>query len=234
MISALLRSEIEARHPLAFKPRLYREVPYISTGIGAIDSLTKGIPLYSLTEICGSSIASSGKTTTFVSLLAQATRQGQFCALVDASDCFDPASAESSGVALSHLLWIRCGTTQQKHSRLTQALKITDLLVQRNGFGVIVVDLSRIPEKTVRRIPMVDWFRYSRVVENLPTALVFIEQQPHATSCAGLVLNVRTESANLSGKLFTNFKVKAEVLRTRERKGVQSVTQDFSIRTQWT
>jgi hypothetical protein len=231
---ALVRSQIEARYPSAFTVHRRFEPEYLPTGIPAIDGLTHGgIPLNSLTEICGSSVASSGKTTAFVSLLAHATRKGQFCALVDASDCFDLSSAEASGVALSHLLWVRCGTTPQKYSRLTQALKITDLLLQRSGFSVIVVDLSRIPEKFIRRIPMVDWFRYSRVVENLPTALVFIEQRPHATSCAGLVLKLRTESSNMSGKLFTNFKLKAEVLRTREKKGIQSVTQDFSIRTQW-
>lgn len=231
---ALVRSQIEARFPAAFSPSMRYVPELLPTGIPAIDTLTQGgVPLNSLTEICGSCVASSGKTTVTLSLIAQATRRGRFCALVDAGDSFDPASAEASGVVLSHLLWVRCGTTRQKHSRLEQAFKVADLLLQRSGFALIVVDISRVPEKFIRRIPMTDWFRYSRVVETQPTALVFLEQHPHATSCAALVLKLHTAPANLSGKLFTNFILKAELLRNREKKGMQSVSRDFSVRTQW-
>jgi recA bacterial DNA recombination protein len=231
--AVLIRSEIEARFPLAFSVRSRREVTCIPTGIAAIDTLTGGIPLNSLTEICGSQIASSGKTSVLVSLLARATQQEQFCALVDARDSFDPVSAETAGVSLSHLLWVRCGKTKQKLRPLEQAFKVADMLLQSSGFGLIAVDLSGIAERFVRNVSMSTWFRFSRVVEQQPTALVFIEQHPHATSCAGLVLRLVTESAGLSGKLLTNFNLKAEVTRTREKKGVQSATPDFSIKAQW-
>jgi RecA/RadA recombinase len=48
----------------------------------------------------------------------QFAHAGHSCALVDASDCFDPMDAEAAGVELHRLLWIRCdqnaGTQQYK------------------------------------------------------------------------------------------------------------------------
>jgi recombination protein RecA len=229
----VLRSEIEARFPGIGGIRSFRDGEYLSTGIAAIDKATGGVPLNALTEICGSSVVSSGKTSLLLSLLSQATQQGRFCALIDAKDSFDPASAEAAGVNLSLLRWTRCGKTRQRLKPLEQAFKATDGLLQNGGFGLIAVDISDIPEKYVRNVPISTWFRFSKVVENLPTALVFIEQHPHATSCAGLVLKLLAEPATHTGKLLTRFNLKAEVIRTREKKGVQSVTQGFSINTQW-
>ena len=180
-----------------------------------------------LTEVCG-----VGKTSVLVSLLAHASHE-HYCALVDASDAFDPVTAEAAGADLSHLLWVRCGKTKQKLRPLEQAFKVTDMLLQSGGFGMIVVDLSDIVEKVVRNVPISSWFRFSRVVESQQTALVFVEQQAHATSCAGLVLKLTAAPATFSGKLLTNFTLNAGVFRTRERKGAQSVTSDFPVKAQW-
>ncbi|MBV9505863.1 MAG: hypothetical protein JO323_12745 [Acidobacteriia bacterium] len=46
----------------------------------------------------------SGRTSVFVGALAQATRRSEICALVDASDSFDPVRAEAVSVYLPHLL----------------------------------------------------------------------------------------------------------------------------------
>jgi hypothetical protein len=107
------------------------------------------------------------------------------------------------------------------------------MLLQSGGFGLIVVDLSDIAEKVIRNVPISSWFRFSRVVEKQQTALVFIEQQPHATSCAGLVLKLGTGRAASTGKLLKGFTLNAEVIRNRERKSVQSSTSDFYIKAQW-
>ena len=50
--------------------------------------------------------------------LARATQRGEVCALVDASDAFDPASAAAAGMEMSRLLWVRCGEKypSRKHS----------------------------------------------------------------------------------------------------------------------
>lgn len=225
--SRLLRAQIEARIPSAFATHKRVETQTILTGIAEIDSLTGGVPMSALTEMCG-----VGKTSVLVSMLAHASHQ-HYCALVDASDAFDPASAKAAGTDLSRLLWIRCGKTKQKLRPLEQAFKVADMLLQSSGFGLVVIDLSDLAEKVVRKVPISSWFRFSRVVENQQTALVFIEQQPHATSCAALVLKLASAPATFSGKLLTSFTLNADVIRTRERKGVQSVTPDFSVKAQW-
>src|SRR5271166_2883614 len=78
----------------------------VSTGVAALDTLTGGLPRGALSEIAGP--ASSGRTGVMLAALAGATRQQEVCALVDASDSFDPASAAAVGVDLERLLWVRC------------------------------------------------------------------------------------------------------------------------------
>src|SRR2546428_14109061 len=63
----------------------------VSIGIRELDSLTGGLPRGCLTEICGPD--SSGRTSVLLAALAAATRREESCALVDASDALDPASA---------------------------------------------------------------------------------------------------------------------------------------------
>jgi len=228
MMSALsLRAQIETRLPSAFATYRRPEARMILTGIPQVDDLTGGVPMHALTEICG-----VGKTSVLVSLLARASHE-HYCALVDAKDAFDTGTAEAAGADMSRLLWVRCGKTKQKLRPLEQAFKVTDMLLQSSGFGLIVVDLSDIAEKIVHNVPSSSWFRFSRVVENQPTALVFVGQRPHATSCAGMVLRLAAAPATFSGKLLTNFTLNAAVLRTREKKGVQPTTPDFSIKAQW-
>ena len=79
----------------------------VSTGVAALDALTGGLPRGALSEITGP--ASSGRTGVMLAALAGATRREEACALVDASDNFDPASAAAAGVDLDRLLWVRCG-----------------------------------------------------------------------------------------------------------------------------
>jgi recombination protein RecA len=90
----------------------------VSSGAPAIDALTGGLPRGCLTEICGP--VSSGRTTLLLAALAAATRRGEFCAVVDASDALDPQSAAAAGVELDHLLWVRCGEEAPKKSREKQ------------------------------------------------------------------------------------------------------------------
>jgi hypothetical protein len=230
---ARFRAQIEKKLPSAFMTYTRALRGRIPTGISVIDSVVEGIPLHALTEICGSSIASSGKTSVLTSLLAQASRD-HFCVLVDANDSFHPETGHAAGIHFSRLLWVRCGKSQAQLRRLEQAFKVTDILLQSCGFGVIAVDLSGIGERSMRKIPLSTWFRFSRVVEKQPAALVFIEQEPHAASCAGLVLRVQSEPTALSGKLITSFDLKMEVVRDgTARKPVGSVQSGFTLKTQW-
>jgi len=100
--SKILAAVTSASH-LAVRPA----PEMLSSGIAAINALTGGWPRGCLTEICGP--ASSGRTTLLLAALAAATRRGEFCVLVDASDALDPRSAANAGVQLDRLLWVRCG-----------------------------------------------------------------------------------------------------------------------------
>jgi len=79
----------------------------VTSGIPALDALTGGLPRGCLTEICGP--ASSGRTTVLLAALSAATRRGEYCAVIDASDALDPHSLAAAGIDLDHLLWVRCG-----------------------------------------------------------------------------------------------------------------------------
>jgi hypothetical protein len=272
----------------------------VSSGIPQLDSLTGGLARGCLTEICGT--ASSGRTSVLLFALARATQRGEVCALVDASDAFDPASAAAAGMEMSRLLWVRCGEKypSRKHpsparkagcakmdtyqsmpsrdsyqgmpsgipqvaekrfgfsrweSQLGQMLKVTDLLLQSNGFGMIVLDLGDVPVPSARRIPLASWFRFRRAIEHTPTALLVLEQQPIAGSCSSVLVKVSGARSQVSGKglsavssqlsenrashleLLDQFEITAEMLRSRlernsERKPVQS-TASFKSRAAW-
>ncbi len=192
----------------------------VPTGIADVDALTAGLPRGALTEICGP--ASSGRTSLLLSLLAAATHRGEVCALVDATDAFDPHSAAAAGVELERLLWVRAAGAPAAVVRATRthmrgqdalapaggkpallasverALKAADLLLAAGGFGVVALDLGDVPPASARRIPLTSWFRFRRTVENTPTVLVVLEQEPWARTCASLVLRLQTEELHWS------------------------------------
>jgi recombination protein RecA len=158
----------------------------VLAGIPALDEATGGLPRGCLTEIYGP--PSSGKTSLMQSALAKRTANSEVCALVDAQDSFDPSCAQSAGVSLRQLLWIRC-----KH--LDHALRTTDLLLHGGGFGMVVMDLSDAPARLVRQIPLNAWFRLRRAVENTSTILLVLSRESNAKSCASLVLRLENEAA---------------------------------------
>jgi len=89
-----------------------------STGIPALDALTGGLPRGCLTEICGPS--SSGRTSVMLAALAAATRRGEYCAVIDASDSLDPYSVSASSVDLDRFLWVRCNENSPQRHRGTE------------------------------------------------------------------------------------------------------------------
>jgi hypothetical protein len=216
-----------------------------------------------------------------LSALTCATQRGEVCALVDASDALDPGSAVAAGVEMKRLLWVRCGKTvpgsqfpvlnssgnhgyrnsdgkefiaerRVWESRLEQVLKVTDLILQSNGFGMIVLDLGDVPVRSARRIPLASWFRFRRVIEHTPTVLLVLEQLPIAGSCSSVLVKVSARRSQVSGKkhsavssqlsaktpahaeLLDEFLITAELARSRlERKPMQSATASFRSRAKW-
>lgn len=224
---AVLRSQVASAlagrvvAPFSYRDRKIMEI--VSAGVPEIDSLAGGLPRGGLTEICGPPC--SGRTSLLISALAERTAHEEVCALVDGRDSFDPHSAEAAGVELKQLLWVRC-------RNIDQAFRATDLLIQGGGFGLIALDLSDVPPETVRYVPLNAWFRFRRAVEDTPTILVVLEQEPNAKTCASLVLRLGTGPAIWSAStpteagaadpfqhplacLFDSFPVHARLLRSR-------------------
>jgi len=221
----------------------------VSSGIAAMDALTGGLPRGCLTEICGP--ASSGRTTLLLAALAAATRRGECCVLVDASDALDPQSAAAAGVELGRLLWVRCGENSPEKS-LEQLLRATDLLLESGGFGMIALDLGDLPPQTARRIPLTTWFRFRRAVEHTPTVLLAVERQSIAGSCSSLLIKLGAMKSASRGErtseqlansqfllpthaqLLTGLEITAELVRSRlDRKPVRSAEITFASKTAW-
>ena len=266
----------------------------VSSGVRQLDALTGGWPRGCLSEICGH--LSSGRTSVLLAALAVATQRQEACALVDTNDMFDPASAATAGVNFERLLWVRCDSrpknsprrhpstalragsdTEKKKntdsspmaSAVEQALRVTDLLLQSGGFGLVIIDLGGVPFRTARRIPLASWFRFQRAVEHTSTVLLVITPAPCAQTCATVLLKVKQlsaispqlsvnsarapdrtveghgfshaeEAAKKSGALAPNVPahtqlleglfLEAELLRSRLKKPVRSVTTAFETK----
>ena len=191
MRAAVSKAEIEfdlaSRFSDAFKIHEKPAVETMSAGIPEVDALTGGLARGAITEIFGP--ASSGRTSMMFSMLAQATTHDEVCALVDINDVFAPAAATDAGINFDRLLWIRCGGS------LESAFKATDLLLHAGGFGLVVLDLADVAGKDARRIIPSWWYRFRRTVENRPTSIVVMSEEPCTRSCAALTfgLNGRPE-----------------------------------------
>jgi RecA DNA recombination protein len=193
---AEIEFEITDRLGTAFKLREKAPAEVLSTGVPEVDTITGGLPRGAITEIFG--LASSGRTSLLVSILAHATNEQEICALVDANDVFDPASAAGTGIAFDQLLWVRCSGEESSKlpegRKIEQAFKAADLLLQSGGFGLVILDLGNIPPPDVRRIISSWWFRFRRAIENTPTVMVVIAQASCVGSRASQALEMRKES----------------------------------------
>ena len=202
--AATIRLQIETklanRIPAALGLKIKQAPELFPTGISEVDAiLGGGIPRGSITEVSGT--ASTGKTSFGLSTIAAITESGAACAWVDVSDSLSPESAAAASVVLKRLLWLRTTSerkqrvTDKPWSRLEQALKATDLLLQAGGFAAIVLDMSDVLPQHTSRIPLATWYRFRLAAEQARTALIFLTQAPCASSCATLVL--RCEPAHV-------------------------------------
>lgn len=133
---ASLAADVAARKPPAtsieipgVKPASALEVrpapEMVPFGIAALDELTGGVPRGALTEMVGP--ASSGRTSVTMSLMAEVTRRQEVCAVIDATDSFDPVSAEAAGVDLKRVLWVRCGKSSNQQPVVSSQLQQSSL-----------------------------------------------------------------------------------------------------------
>lgn len=204
--AAALRLEIEhslaSRIPAALSP-VPRNYEAAAIGMPQLDALLEGgLPVGAISEIIGAQ--STGRTSLTLAFLARRTQEEKVCAWVDVEDALDPESAAASGVALARLFWFRCRDADTrikgKHwSRLDQALKATDLLLQTAGFGAIVLDLGDTAAEYARRIPLATWFRYRQAASRSRTCLVVLGQDSYAQSAAEAVLECSPMQETIAG-----------------------------------
>lgn len=101
-------------------------------------------------------------------------------------------------------------------SRIEQALRVTDLLLQAGGFGAIVLDMGSLAPEHVSRIPLATWFRYRAGAERTQTSVVLLTQHPCSKSSAGLVLRFGGGEALAQEKtVLVGFERRVEVSRQR-------------------
>ncbi|WP_353063844.1 ATPase domain-containing protein [Tunturibacter psychrotolerans] len=188
-----IETKLAQRVPAALTLKIKHAPEVFATGITAVDEiLGGGIPRGCITEVSG--VASTGKTSFALSTIASITQLGNACAWVDVSDALSPEAAAATGVELRRLLWLRMYAERGKKvadkpwSRLEQALKATDLLLQTGGFGAIVLDMSDVLPEHARRIPLATWYRFRLAAEQARTSLIFLTQSHCTSSCASLAL----------------------------------------------
>lgn len=107
--------------------------PAFQTGAPTLDAAVGigGLPKGRVVEIYGPE--SSGKSTLCQSIVAEAQKQGEICAYIDAEHAVDPKYAKQIGVNMDDLL-----LSQPDYGEM--GLEITIRLVKSGVVGVVVVD----------------------------------------------------------------------------------------------
>jgi len=183
MANIALSIALSKRVEPAFAPL---EVPALKPLIQ--NGLDRGI----LAEIIGP--RSAGCTSVFLHVLAQATRRGEICAVVDVADTFHPAAAADSGIQLQRLLWVRC------HGNPEHAMRAADLLLHAGGFGVVLLNLCEASAHMLNRVPLSYWYRFRRAIENTPTILVVCATASEVKCSAVTKLHLKPKAFHWGGR----------------------------------
>lgn len=101
-------------------------------------------------------------------------------------------------------------------SRIEQALRATDLLLQGGGFSAIVIDMADLSPESVSRIPLATWFRYRAAAERTQSSIVLLTQYGCAKSSAELLLQFHpAEPLSDEATVFTGIRPTIEIARRR-------------------
>jgi hypothetical protein len=101
-------------------------------------------------------------------------------------------------------------------TRIEQALRVTDLLLQVGGFSAIVLDMAGIAPEHVSRVPMATWFRYRAAAERTQASVLLLTQHPCAKSSGELLLRFQPGNARQDeATVFTGIEHRLEVERQR-------------------
>lgn len=193
--SRLRRGEVP-RDPPRFCPTGMQEVDLVLGG---------GFPRGRVGEIVGP--ASSGLTSLALSLLATTSRSGEFAALVDPGDVFDPPSAEAAGADLSQILWVRA-------SERRAWLRSTEQLLEARGFSLVVLDVAG---SSSGRLPLSVWPRLARAAAATQTSLVVLGSERVAGAFAAVTLELDPARPHFAGSplLFEGLQGQLRLVRNR-------------------
>ena len=100
-------------------------------------------------------------------------------------------------------------------SRIDQALRVADLLLQAGGFSAIVLDMAGVAPEFSSRVPLATWFRYRAAAEKSQTSVLLLTQHACAKTSAELVLQLRSNSILQQQTVFTGVEHQIEVSRQR-------------------
>lgn len=106
--------------------------------------------------------------------------------------------------------------TGKPWTRMEQALRTADLLLQAGGFSAIMMDMGGLAPEFVTRVPLATWFRYRAAAEKAQTCLLLLTQHPCAKSSAELLLRLEAAEVPEEGTtIFTGMRTHVEVVRRR-------------------
>jgi hypothetical protein len=167
-----------------------RRTEAIPTTVPVIDRLLGGgIVRGKLVELAGK--RSTGRFSTVLSTLASVTSTGEAAALVDLGDHFDPQIAESAGVDLRRLLWVR-------PQKLKDAVAGAEMSLT-TGFQLVVLDLGLSPIRGRGRVPEAAWVRLARAAESHGGALLVSAPYPISRTASEAVISAHRARAQWQG-----------------------------------
>jgi hypothetical protein len=182
----------ELWRPASTLSSLREEPKFVSLQVPGLKRVFRnGLSRGEIAEVNGG--RSSGRTSLCLHILAQATRRGEVCAVVDLYDSFHPASAAAMGARLQNLIWVRC------HGNAEHAMRAADLLLHAGGFGVVLLDICEASPRVLNRIPLSYWYRFQRAIENTPTILVVCAEISQVRSSSSNKLQLRCKTVDWHG-----------------------------------
>ena len=109
-------------------------------------------------------------------------------------------------------------------SRLEQALRVTDLLLQAGGFSCIVLDMGSLQAEYVLRVPLATWFRFRAAAERAQMHVLLLTQHACSKSSAGLVVRMEPDGVlSREGTVFAGLAHRAALERQRFAAAAQNV-----------
>ncbi len=135
-------------------------------------------------------------------------------------DCGVSSATQPKGLAPSGpqppVAGVRTLKAARPWSRMDQALRATDLLLQAGGFSAIVLDMGSLAPEAVSRVPLATWFRYRAAAERTQSSIVLLTPYACAKSSAELLLRLSPGQAlGDEATLFTGLAQRVEIVRRR-------------------